>query len=202
MQRRQLIFALVLRSGRRRRCAERALRSSVSRRLRRWAHGRLPRSARGALDTHDLVQLTLTSVVRQIHSVRAQTRRRLSGSMSDRPCSIESGTRRAAASVAAHAGSTRFRPPRRSSRPSRSSSGGRRSNAPKSRWNGCVIRTAKPSSPHQNWVFHIRSCPRRWESRACRGSKMVRAGIGATRRGDGMSKALDDERLCRRRLDL
>jgi RNA polymerase sigma-70 factor, ECF subfamily len=37
-------------------------------RLQRWAHGRLPRSARGALDTHDLVQLTLTSVVRQIHS--------------------------------------------------------------------------------------------------------------------------------------
>jgi RNA polymerase sigma-70 factor (ECF subfamily) len=37
-------------------------------RLQRWAHGRLPRSVRGALDTHDLVQLTLTSVVRQIHS--------------------------------------------------------------------------------------------------------------------------------------
>src|SRR5688572_24090585 len=37
-------------------------------RLQRWAHGRLPRSVRGALDTHDLVQLTLTSVVKQIHS--------------------------------------------------------------------------------------------------------------------------------------
>jgi RNA polymerase sigma factor (sigma-70 family) len=37
-------------------------------RLQRWAHGRLPRSVRGAIDTHDLVQATLTNVVRQIHS--------------------------------------------------------------------------------------------------------------------------------------
>ena len=35
-------------------------------RLRRWAHGRLPRSARGALDTHDLVQDTLTHVVQRL----------------------------------------------------------------------------------------------------------------------------------------
>ena len=32
-------------------------------RLRRWAHGRLPGWARGALDTHDLVQDTLAHVV-------------------------------------------------------------------------------------------------------------------------------------------
>jgi RNA polymerase sigma-70 factor (ECF subfamily) len=35
-------------------------------RLQRWAHGRLPASARGALDTHDLVQDTLTNVVRRL----------------------------------------------------------------------------------------------------------------------------------------
>jgi RNA polymerase sigma factor (sigma-70 family) len=37
-------------------------------RLQRWAHGRLPRSVRGALDTHDLVQVTLTGVVQQLHA--------------------------------------------------------------------------------------------------------------------------------------
>ena len=35
-------------------------------RLQRWAHGRLPSSARGALDTHDLVQETLTNVVQRL----------------------------------------------------------------------------------------------------------------------------------------
>jgi RNA polymerase sigma-70 factor (ECF subfamily) len=35
-------------------------------RLMRWAHGRLPSSARGALDTHDLVQDTLTNVVQRL----------------------------------------------------------------------------------------------------------------------------------------
>lgn len=34
--------------------------------LHRWAHGRLPVSARGALDTHDLVQETLTHVVHNL----------------------------------------------------------------------------------------------------------------------------------------
>jgi RNA polymerase sigma factor (sigma-70 family) len=37
-------------------------------RLQRWAHGRLPSYARGALDTHDLVQDTLTQVIKHIHS--------------------------------------------------------------------------------------------------------------------------------------
>jgi RNA polymerase sigma-70 factor, ECF subfamily len=37
-------------------------------RLQRWAHGRLPSWARGALDTHDLVQDTLTQVIRHIHT--------------------------------------------------------------------------------------------------------------------------------------
>ena len=35
-------------------------------RLQRWAHGRLPASARGALDTHDLVQETMTNVVQRL----------------------------------------------------------------------------------------------------------------------------------------
>jgi RNA polymerase sigma-70 factor (ECF subfamily) len=37
-------------------------------RLQRWAHGRLPAWARGALETHDLVQDTLLHVVRRIHA--------------------------------------------------------------------------------------------------------------------------------------
>jgi RNA polymerase sigma-70 factor, ECF subfamily len=37
-------------------------------RLQRWAHGRLPASARGAVDTHDIVQETLTHVVRRLPS--------------------------------------------------------------------------------------------------------------------------------------
>lgn len=35
-------------------------------RLQRWAHGRLPKGARGALDTNDLVQDTLMHVVRRL----------------------------------------------------------------------------------------------------------------------------------------
>jgi RNA polymerase sigma-70 factor (ECF subfamily) len=35
-------------------------------RLQRWAHGRLPTWARGALDTHDLAQDTLAHVVRRL----------------------------------------------------------------------------------------------------------------------------------------
>jgi RNA polymerase sigma-70 factor (ECF subfamily) len=35
-------------------------------RLRSWAHGRLPRAARGAYDTQDLVQVTLTKVFRRL----------------------------------------------------------------------------------------------------------------------------------------
>jgi RNA polymerase sigma factor (sigma-70 family) len=35
-------------------------------RLQRWAHGRLPAWARGALDTHDLVQDTLAQVLQRI----------------------------------------------------------------------------------------------------------------------------------------
>lgn len=37
-------------------------------RLQRWAHGRLPSSARGAIDTHDVVQETLTQVVQRLHA--------------------------------------------------------------------------------------------------------------------------------------
>ena len=36
-------------------------------RLQRWAHGRLPSWARGALDTHDLVQDTLTQVLQRLN---------------------------------------------------------------------------------------------------------------------------------------
>ncbi len=35
-------------------------------RLERWAHGRLPAWARGALDTHDMVQDTMINVVRRL----------------------------------------------------------------------------------------------------------------------------------------
>ncbi|HEY6359775.1 MAG TPA: sigma-70 family RNA polymerase sigma factor [Vicinamibacterales bacterium] len=35
-------------------------------RLTRWAHGRLPSGARGALDTHDIVQETLAHVVQRL----------------------------------------------------------------------------------------------------------------------------------------
>lgn len=35
-------------------------------RLQRWAHGRLPASARGSVDTQDLVQLTLAKVMERI----------------------------------------------------------------------------------------------------------------------------------------
>lgn len=37
-------------------------------RLQRWAHGRLPSWARGALDTHDVVQDTLTQVFQRVGS--------------------------------------------------------------------------------------------------------------------------------------
>jgi RNA polymerase sigma-70 factor, ECF subfamily len=37
-------------------------------RLQRWAHGRLPSWARGALDTHDIVQDTLAHVVQRLGS--------------------------------------------------------------------------------------------------------------------------------------
>jgi RNA polymerase sigma factor (sigma-70 family) len=37
-------------------------------RLQRWAHGRLPSWARGAVDTHDLVQDTLTQAIRHIQT--------------------------------------------------------------------------------------------------------------------------------------
>lgn len=37
-------------------------------RLQRWAHGRLPGSARGAIDTHDLAQETLAHVVQRLHA--------------------------------------------------------------------------------------------------------------------------------------
>ena len=50
---------------------ERALNSLCARylpRLQRWAHGRLPAAARCALDTHDLVQETLTHVVQRLHA--------------------------------------------------------------------------------------------------------------------------------------
>ena len=35
-------------------------------RLQKWAHGRLPQYARGALDTHDIVQDTLVNVVQRL----------------------------------------------------------------------------------------------------------------------------------------
>jgi RNA polymerase sigma factor (sigma-70 family) len=61
-------FALVERA---RKGDDRALNDLCARylpRLQRWAHGRLPGWARDALDTHDLVQETLTHVARRIQS--------------------------------------------------------------------------------------------------------------------------------------
>ena len=61
-------FALIVRARAGDEAALNALCERYLPRLQRWAHGRLPPSVRGALDTHDLVQLTLTGVVRQIHT--------------------------------------------------------------------------------------------------------------------------------------
>jgi RNA polymerase sigma-70 factor, ECF subfamily len=41
-------------------------------RLRRWAHGRLPAWARGAVDTHDLAQDTLSHVVQRLATFKPQ----------------------------------------------------------------------------------------------------------------------------------
>jgi len=55
-------FALVLRARAGDQVALDELFTRYSQRLRRWAHGRLPRSARGVGDTHDLVQDTMLKV--------------------------------------------------------------------------------------------------------------------------------------------
>jgi RNA polymerase sigma-70 factor, ECF subfamily len=41
-------------------------------RLRQWAHGRLPSWARGAVDTHDLAQDTLSHVVQRLSTFKPQ----------------------------------------------------------------------------------------------------------------------------------
>ena len=61
-------FALVLRARAGDAIALDTLCARYLPRLRRWAHGRLPNSMRGALDTHDLVQDTLTNVVQRLPS--------------------------------------------------------------------------------------------------------------------------------------
>lgn len=61
-----LDLVLKARSGDQDACDE--LFSRYETRLRRWAHGRLPPAARGALDTQDLVQETLIRVFRQLQS--------------------------------------------------------------------------------------------------------------------------------------
>jgi len=55
-------FALVLRARAGDQLALDQLFARYSQRLRRWAHGRLPPSARGLSDTHDLVQDTMLKV--------------------------------------------------------------------------------------------------------------------------------------------
>jgi RNA polymerase sigma-70 factor (ECF subfamily) len=42
-------------------------------RMQKWAHGRLPAWARGALDTHDLVQDALSQVIQRIESSSRDT---------------------------------------------------------------------------------------------------------------------------------
>ena len=61
-------FALVLRARSGDEAALNALCALYLPRLQRWAHGRLPASVRGALDTHDIVQDTLTQVVQRLHA--------------------------------------------------------------------------------------------------------------------------------------
>lgn len=65
-------FDLVLRA---RAGDERAVEALFARylpRIQRWAHGRLPRNARGAHDTHDLAQETLTKVFLRIQKFEPQ----------------------------------------------------------------------------------------------------------------------------------
>lgn len=59
-------FELVIRARAGDQSALDALFARYVSRLRRWAHGRLPQSARGALDTQDLVQITLVRVFRKL----------------------------------------------------------------------------------------------------------------------------------------
>ncbi len=59
-------FELVIRARDGDRAAMDELFTRYTPRLTRWAHGRLPHSARGAYDTQDLVQLTLTRVFQHV----------------------------------------------------------------------------------------------------------------------------------------
>jgi RNA polymerase sigma-70 factor (ECF subfamily) len=59
-------YALVLRAHDGDLAAQNELCGRYLPRLQRWAHGRLPASARGALDTHDLVQDTFIQVLKRI----------------------------------------------------------------------------------------------------------------------------------------
>jgi RNA polymerase sigma-70 factor (ECF subfamily) len=59
-------FALVLRARSGDEAALNDLFERYSRRLRIWAHGRLPSWARGPADTHDVVQDTLLHVIRRL----------------------------------------------------------------------------------------------------------------------------------------
>lgn len=61
-------FDLVLRANAGDRDALEALCARYTPRLQRWAHGRIPPAARGALQTHDLVQDTLMKVVERLPS--------------------------------------------------------------------------------------------------------------------------------------
>jgi RNA polymerase sigma factor (sigma-70 family) len=61
-------FALVERARNGEAAALDALCARYLPRLQRWAHGRLPSWARGALDTHDLVQDTLIQVVQRVQA--------------------------------------------------------------------------------------------------------------------------------------
>jgi RNA polymerase sigma-70 factor (ECF subfamily) len=59
-------FALVIRARKGDEAAMNDLFDRYSRRLRIWAHGRLPHWARGAADTQDIVQDTLLNVIRRL----------------------------------------------------------------------------------------------------------------------------------------
>ena len=67
-------FDLVLRANAGDSDALEALCARYTPRLQRWAHGRIPPAARGALQTHDLVQDTLMRVVERLPSFEPATK--------------------------------------------------------------------------------------------------------------------------------
>ena len=126
-------FALVLRARRGDEAALNDLFERYSKRLRVWAHGRLPPWARGPADTQDVVQDTLLQVVRKLDAFEPRhegaflgyVRQTLRNNITDR---IRQARRRAPSNRSG----LRRRQPRR--RP-------RRKPSPRSSWTGTIARS-------------------------------------------------------------